>query len=312
MNEHALPFHVTAQQIRIFNAVCRHKSYTNAAEELDLSQPAVSVQVKRIEDNNEIKLVEFIGKKLFLTPAGEKMCQACDSILQQLQDLNENIKSEQTVVKGELKIAMVTPAKYFIPYVLKAFLNKYPEVHPNITVVNRRRILGELKNNQYHLSIMGRVPPELNLDAYPFFKNELVVVAPPNYKSPVKGQIPIVELADEKFMTREVGSGIRIAAEELFSQKGIRFQPYMELGSTEATKQAVMAGLGLAVVPRQAVRIEAKYDHLKILDVEGFPLNRDWYVAKPKDKVMLPPAQAFMDFLKEVDINRLLAMSDTR
>jgi DNA-binding transcriptional LysR family regulator len=207
---------------------------------------------------------------------------------------------------------MVTPAKYFIPHVLKAFLNQYPEVHPNITVVNRRRILGELKNNQYHLSIMGRVPQELQMNAYPFFKHELVVVAPLTYKPPCKGKIPITELAGEKFLTREAGSGIRIAAEEVFSQKGIRLQPYMELGSTEATKQAVMAGLGLAVVPRQAVRIEAKYHHLQILDVEGFPLNRDWYVATPKDKVMLPPAQAFMDFLKSVDINRLLAMSDTR
>ncbi len=157
--------HITAQQIRIFEAVSRHLSYTKAAEELNLSQPAVSVQVKRLEENNDVKLIEVIGKKLYLTSAGEHMFKTCTNILGELKDLTAYIRNEQDSIEGELKLAVVTPAKYFIPYVLKAFLNKYPDVTPSITVVNRRRILDELKQNQYHLTVMGRVPAELKMEA---------------------------------------------------------------------------------------------------------------------------------------------------
>lgn len=304
--------HITAQQIRIFEAVSRHLSYTKAAEELSLSQPAVSAQIKRLEENNDVKLIEVIGKKLFLTSAGEHMFKTCSHILEELKDLTAHIRSQQNKIEGELKLAVVTPAKYFIPYVLKAFLNRYPDVQPSITVVNRRRILDELKQNQYHLSIMGRVPPELKMEAFPFFKNELVIVAPPNHPLAKKGALSLDQLVNESFLMRESGSGIRIATEERFAEKGHEIRPYMELGSTEAIKQGVMAGLGISVMPRHAVRIEAKYGHLAILNVEGFPLSRDWYIAKMQDKVLMPPAVAFLDFLKEVDINRLLAMSDTR
>uniref|UniRef100_Q31IK1 Transcriptional regulator, LysR family n=1 Tax=Hydrogenovibrio crunogenus (strain DSM 25203 / XCL-2) TaxID=317025 RepID=Q31IK1_HYDCU len=304
--------HITAQQIRIFEAVSRNLSYTKAAAELNLSQPAVSVQVKRLEENNEIKLIEVIGKKLYLTSAGEHMFKTCTTILEELKTLNTNIKTDQNKIEGELKLAIVTPAKFFIPYVLKAFLNKYPDVIPSITVVNRRRILDELKQNQYHLSIMGRVPPELKMEAFPFFKNELIVAAPPNHPLAKHKQIPLSDLINENFLMREAGSGIRIATEERFAEEGYAIQPYMELGSTEAIKQGVMAGLGISVIARHAVRIEAKYDHLTVLDVQGFPLSRDWYIAKMQDKVLMPPAVAFLEFLKSVDINKLLAMSDTR
>ncbi len=304
--------HITAQQIRIFEAVSRHLSYTKAAEELNLSQPAVSVQVKRLEENNDVKLIEVIGKKLYLTSAGEHMFKTCTNILEELKDLTAYIRNEQDSVEGELKLAVVTPAKYFIPYVLKAFLNKYPDVIPSITVVNRRRILDELKRNQYHLTVMGRVPPELKMEAFPFFKNELVMIAPPNHPLAKNKQIPLSDIVNEKFLMRESGSGIRIALEERLAQENYVIQPYMELGSTESIKQGVMAGLGISVIPRHAVRIEAKYGHLTVLDVQGFPLSRDWYIAKMQDKVLMPPAVAFLDFLKSVDINKLLVMSDTR
>jgi len=303
---------VTAQQIRIFEAVARNQSYTKAAEELHLSQPAVSIQVKRLEDNNEIKLIEVVGKKLFLTRPGERMFKSCQRILDELQDLNAQIKSEQARVDGELKIAVVTPAKYFIPYILKAFLNRFPDVKPVITVINRRRILDELKQNQYDLSIMGRVPENLSMEAFSFFQNELVVAAPPKHRLSKEKKIPISDLVNEKFLMREKGSGIRDSAMALFAEHGVEIQPYMELGSTESTKQAVMAGLGISVLPKQAIRLETRYRHIDILDVEGFPLMRDWYVAKMTGKSLTPAAEAFLEFLKTVDINKLLVMSDTR
>lgn len=303
---------VTAQQIRIFEAVARNQSYTKAAEELHLSQPAVSIQVKRLEENNEVKLIEVVGKKLFLTRPGERMFKSCQRILEELQDLNAHIKSEQARVDGELKIAVVTPAKYFIPYILKAFLNRFPDVKPVITVINRRRILDELKQNQYDLSIMGRVPENLSMEAFAFFQNELVVAAPPKHRLSKEKKIPISDLVSEKFLMREKGSGIRDSAMALFAEHGLEIQPYMELGSTESTKQAVMAGLGISVLPKQAIRLETRYRHIDILDVEGFPLMRDWYVAKMTGKSLTPAAEAFLEFLKTVDINKLLVMSDTR
>ncbi|WP_028486811.1 LysR family transcriptional regulator [Thiomicrorhabdus chilensis] len=304
--------HITSQQIRIFEAVARNLSYTKAAEELGLSQPAVSIQMKRLEENNDVKFIEVIGKKLYLTRPGERMLKSCQRILDELHDLNGHIKSAQQKIEGELKIAVVTPAKYFMPYILKAFLNRYPDVRPAITVINRRRILDELKQNQYDLSIMGRVPEELKLDSFPFFQNELVVAAPAKHRLSKEKRIPISEIATERFLMREKGSGIRMSVEDRFAENGIIIEPYMELGSTESIKQAVMAGLGISVLPKQAIRIEAKHGHLDILDVEGFPVIRDWYVAKMKDKNLHPAAQAFVDFLNSIDIERLLAMSDTR
>ncbi len=304
--------HITAQQIRVFEAVARLQSYTKAAEELSLTQPAVSIQVKRLEENNDVKLVEVVGKKLYLTAAGERMYGSCKKILDELQELNVHIKSQQSKVDGELRIAVVTPAKYFMPYILKAFLNRFPDVKPMITVINRRRILDELKQNQYDLSIMGRVPEDLKMDAYPFFQNELVIAAPPKHRLSKEKKIPLAELANERFLMREKGSGIRDSVMERFEEDGIIIEPYMELGSTESIKQAVMAGLGISVLPKQAIRLETRYRHMDVLDVEGFPVTRDWYVAKMSKKSMVPAAEAFLDFLQSVDINKLLAMSDTR
>ncbi|MBF6058163.1 MULTISPECIES: LysR family transcriptional regulator [Thiomicrorhabdus] len=304
--------HITAQQIRIFEAVARLGSFTRAAEELNLSQPAVSIQVKRLEENNDVKLIEVVGKKLYLTPPGKQMFQSCQKILEELQELNVSIKSAQNNVEGELRMAVVTPAKYFMPYILKAFLNRFPDVRPSITVINRRRIIDELKNNQYDLSIMGRVPEELKMDAFPFFESELVVVAHPSHRLSKQKNIAIEDIANERFLMREVGSGIRSSVVEKFAEHDLHIEPYMELGSTESMKQAVMADLGISVLPKQAIRIEVKYGHLVILDVQEFPLIRNWYVARMKDKSLMPPSQAFLDFLQTVDIKKLLAMSDTR
>ena len=303
---------VTAQQIRIFEAVARNQSYTKAAEELSLTQPAVSIQVKRLEENNDVKLIEVVGKKLFLTRSGERMFKSCQRILDELKDLNADIKSEQKRVDGELKIAVVTPAKYFIPYILKAFLNRFPDVKPVITVINRRRILDELKQNQYDLSIMGRVPENLNMDSFAFFQSELVVVAPPKHPLSKEKKIPIQNIANERFLMREKGSGIRDSVMDRFAENGIHIEPYMELGSTESIKQAVMADLGISILPKQAIRLETRYRHIDVLDVVGFPVTRDWYVAKMSAKTPIPAAEAFLEFLKNVDINKLLVMSDTR
>lgn len=304
--------HLTAQQIRIFEAVARLKSVTKAAEELYLSQPAVSIQVKRIEENNDVKLIEMVGKKLFLTRSGEHMAKSCQKILEELRDLKLSIHSEKEDVSGELNIAVVTPAKYFMPYILKSFLMRYPDVIPRITVSNRSKILDDFKNNLIDIAVMGRVPSELKIEGHPFFKNELVFAAPPKHRLSKQSNIPLVELTKENIIYREQGSGTRMALEEALATQQIEVTPYMEMSSTESCKQAVMAGLGISILPKQAIRIEARYRHLEVLDVVGFPMLRDWYICNLQEKSLPPPAKEFIKFLQTVDINKLLSMSDVR
>ncbi|BBP44393.1 LysR family transcriptional regulator [Thiosulfativibrio zosterae] len=304
--------HLTAQQIRIFEAVARLKNITKAAEELHLSQPAVSIQLKRIEENNEVKLIEVVGKKLFLTRSGEHMYKSCQKILDELKELKLNISEEQGEVSGELNIAVVTPVKYFIAYILKHFLTRHPLVIPQITVLNRSNILAEFKNNAFDLAIIGRAPEEFKVESFPFCKNELVIAAPPKHPLSKKHNVTLEEIANERIIFRESGSGNRIAFEEVLASKGITVNPYMVMSSTESIKQAVMAGLGISILPKQAIRIEAKYRHLEILDVEGFPLMRDWYACQLPEKSLPLPAKEFVKFLKSVDIDKLLSMSDIR
>lgn len=304
--------HITAQQIRIFESVARNLSFTKAAQELHLTQPAVSIQMKRLEENNDLKLFEMVGKQLYLTQYGERLYESCRRILEELRDFNGFVQATQNKIEGELHLAIVTPAKYFMPYILKAFLNRYPDVKPVVTVINRRRILDEIQQNQYDLIVMGRVPEQLNISAIPFFENELVVVSPPKHPLVKEKNIPLEEIAQERFLMREAGSGIRDATEALFEQKGIELNPYMELGSTEAIKQAVMAGLGISILPQYAIRIEKRYRHLETLDVEGFPIKRTYYIARMNTKATTPITESFLDFVQSVDIPKLLAMSDTR
>ncbi|GAB6035240.1 LysR substrate-binding domain-containing protein [Galenea microaerophila] len=304
--------HITAQQIRIFESVARNLSYTKAAQELHLTQPAVSIQMKRLEENNEIKLFEMAGKQLTLTPYGKRLYQSCQRILEELKDFNSYVQATQNKIDSELRLAIVTPAKYFMPYILKAFLNRYPDVKPVVTVINRRRILDEIQKNQYDLIVMGRVPEQLNMSATSFYENGLVVVSPPKHRLVKEKSIPLEEIAQERFLMREPGSGVRDATEALFQQHNLELNPYMELGSTEAIKQAVMAGLGISILPQYAVRIEKRYRHLETLDVEGFPIKRTYYIARMNTKAPTPASEAFLDFVQSIDIPKLLAMSDTR
>jgi DNA-binding transcriptional LysR family regulator len=304
--------HITAQQIRIVAAVGKYLSYTQAAQHLHLSQPAVSIQIKRLEDTNDIRLFEKIGRKLYLTKLGDRVYESCCKILEELNELNGYIKSEHHEITGELNLAIVTPAKYFMPYILKAFLNRYPDVTPKITVINRQKILDDMKQNQFDLIVMGRAPESHNMKATPFYENNLVVVAPPLHPLRKEHNIPLIQLKDERFLMREEGSGIRDSVQNLFNEHNILLTPYMELSSTEAVKQAVMAGLGISVLPQYAIRIEKRYQHLEILNVASFPIKRQWFIAHMDNKALTPVAEAFLEFIHSIDIKKLLAMSDTR
>ncbi len=289
--------HVTLRQLQIFEAVVRLEGYTRAAEALHLTQPTVSMQVKKLGETIGHSLLEKVGKRLYPTPVGEEVHASARNILSAMVALGESAAALEGVVKGPLRIAVITTAKYFMPHLLGAFIKEYPEVTPMLKVTNRSRVLERLKSKEDDLLIMGLVPVELEVEAYPFIDNELVVVANPNHPLTEGHSITLRQLSEERFLVREAGSGTRLAVERLFAEQGLAIQPYMELGSSEAIKQAVMAGLGISVLSRHNLRLELAGDHVAILDVEGFPLFRRWYAVHLKGRKLSLVSQTFLDFL---------------
>ena len=288
---------VTLHQLRLFLSLGKHLSYTRVAEELHLTQPAVSIQIKRLEESVGLPLVEQMGKRIYLTEPGRELFEACREVLDRLRVLSEDMTGMEAGVKGPLNLAAITTAKYFMPHLLGAFLRDYPEVVPRLTITNQSRVVERLVENMDDLVIMGTLPESLELEAEYFLDNPLVVVAPPNHPLVGEKRIPLERIAAERFLSREPGSGTRAARIRLFAEHGLTIQPYMELGSSEAIKQGVMAGLGISVLSVHNLRLELESGLIAILDVEHFPLVRQWYAVHLKGKKLSNTTRKFLDFL---------------
>ncbi len=291
--------HATLQQLRLFEAVARHRSYTRAAEEVHLTQPAVSIQVKRLEENIGSPLFEMIGKKMHLTVAGQEVYEACTDVLQRLGDLEITLGNLSGEVAGPINVTVVSSAKYFLPYLLGNFMRRYPKVEPHLKVTNRANLLGRLDANEDDIYITGQIPVDMPVVEYPFLENVLVVVAHPHHQLANKKGLTLERLAEERFVGREPGSGTRKAVEELFRRRGLTVKPYIELSSSEAIKQGVMAGLGLAVLSLHSLSLELAAHKLVVLDVEEFPLRRRWYAVHRQGKQLSRAAQTFLDYLQQ-------------
>ncbi len=289
--------HVTLRQLQIFETVVRLGNYTRAAEALHLSQPTVSMQVKKLSETIGYPLLEKVGGHIHTTSVGHEVYSSAKDILNSMVSLGETTSALEGKVSGPLRLAVITTAKYFMPHLLGVFIAQYPEVKPVLKVTNRSRVLERLKSNEDDLLIMGQAPVELAVEAYPFVDNELVVVASPDHPLAQQSAITLEQLSKERFLVREAGSGTRLAIERLFADKGLEVQPYMELGSSEAIKQAVMAGLGISVLSRQNLRLELAGNHIALLDVRGFPLFYRWYAVHLKGKKLSLVARTFLDFL---------------
>ncbi|QKQ26942.1 LysR family transcriptional regulator [Candidatus Reidiella endopervernicosa] len=290
--------HATLQQLRLFEAVARHKSFTRAAEEIHLSQPAVSIQVKRLEENVGKALFEHVGRRITLTEVGRELYDASKDVLGRLAELDGAIDSLSGEVAGTLTVTAVTSAKYFLPHLLGAFLRRYPDVEPKLKVANRASLLERVGDNEDDLYVMGHVPDDLDVEAVPFLENVIAVVASPNHPLASKRKITLKQLTEERFLVRESGSGNRKVVEEFFEDQGLSINPYMELGSAEAIKQGVMAGLGISALSLHNLRLEIAAGQIKVLKVEGFPLRRRWNVIHRKEKNLSPAAQSFIEFLQ--------------
>ncbi len=289
--------HLTLQQLKLFEAVSRNGSYTRAAEELHLTQPAVSIQVKRLENQAGLPLFEQVGKKIFPTAAGDVMYKASLDILGRVEELKISLEEIEGTVKGPLQVSVVTTTKYFMPHLLGKFLQTYPDVEPKLKFTNRARVVERLITNEDDFVVMGQIPEDQKLETYPFLNNILCMVAPLTHPLAKKNNITLKELTSERFLEREAGSGTRLVFDRLLADNGLHIEPYMELGSSEAIKQGVMAGLGVAVLSLHAIRLELDAGKLIILDVNDFPLKRRWYAVHLKGKKLSLVARTFLDYI---------------
>lgn len=290
--------HITLRQMKVFEAVARHLSYSRAAETLHLSQPAVSMQIKQLEDSVGVPLLEQLGKKVFLTEAGREFQNTCRNISQQLIDA-EAMFTEFKGMSGKLTICVASTASYFTPYLLAEFCQRHPKAQVSLNVTNREILLQRLAHNEMDMAIMGRPPEELDLDATPFMENRLAIIAPVSHPLAQEHDIPMSRLAEETFLVREQGSGTRIAMERFFADKGIHLTTGTEMSTNEAIKQAVQANMGLGILSLHTVALELETARLIVLDVQYFPILRNWYVVHRKGKRLSAVAQAFKGFLLE-------------
>ncbi|MBZ4022678.1 LysR family transcriptional regulator [Rhodobacter sp. TJ_12] len=286
------------RQLQIFAAVARELSYTRAAEALNLTQPAVFTQVRSLEEQIGAALIERIGKQLYLTQAGEVVLASAREILGEMERMAARLAEVQGLSAGQLRLAAVSTAQYDAPALLGEFCRNHPGIEVALKVGNRGELLARFMANEDDLYILGTPPDEVEAEHFAFAKNPLVLVAPPDHPLANQRGIAPGRLVAEPFVMRETGSGTRIAAERFFAAQGWAPKVRLELGANAAIRQAVRAGLGIAVLSRSTVELELELGRLVALDVQGFPLDRAWHVAWPRGKRLSPAAAAFLAQLR--------------
>ena len=287
----------TFRQLQVFESIARVGSFTGAAKELHLTQPTISVQIKKLTDVVGLPLFEVMGKKVHLTAVGRQLLSTCNNIFQELDNFEMDMADVKGVKEGFLKLAGVTTVEYFAPRIIGGFCRKYPGIRVSLEVTNRRRVLERLNENLDDLYISGALEEDDSIEDTEFIENPLVILAAPDHPLADKKNIPIKSLVDEQFLMREAGCGTYYVLDKIVGQKGIQFKSSMELGSNEAIKQAVISGLGISMLSLYALTHELKTGELVILDVEGFPVRDVWHIIYPKGKKLSIVAQAFYDYL---------------
>jgi LysR family transcriptional regulator, low CO2-responsive transcriptional regulator len=289
---------VTFRQLKIFESVARHLSFTRASEELHLTQPAVSMQIKQLELAVGLPLFEQLGKKIFLTDAGREFDRYASAITAQLHELDQVVDEMKGLKRGRLTIAVASTANYFVPRLLATFCKRHGgAVSVSLDVTNRKQLLKGLMENRNDLVIMGQPPEGMDLVAEHFLENPLVVIAPPDHPLATEKRIPPERLREETFLVREQGSGTRSAMERYFAANDLRLVTPMEMSSNEAIKQGVEAGLGLGLVSLHTLAMELALAKLVVLDVIKFPIMRYWYIVYRGGKRLSLVAQGFREFV---------------
>ena len=299
--------HLTLRQLQCFSAVARRLSYTKAAEELHLTQPAVSMQIRQLEQQAGLALTEQFGKRVHLTEAGEEVFRYARSILQQVDELDVVLDRIKGLSGGRLKIAAISSANYFAPKLLGTFHERFPDINVSMEVTNQTEVLRRVLDNEVDMAIMGQPPKDSQVEAIAFMDNPLIIVAPPGHRLAKRKRIQLKELEKEEFLIREPGSGTRGAMERFFRQNKLKLRTGMGMGSLSSIKQGVQANLGLGLLQRDAVQVELQLGKLVELKVKGLPIWRKWYVVLHKAKRLSVAAEEFRSLLINEAVDLLQA-----
>lgn len=289
--------HATLRQLQVFEAIVRLGSFTRAAEELFLTQPTVSMQIRKLTEAIGLPLFEHVGRNVEPTEAGLELYDACKLMFESLANLEMKVSDLKGLKRGRLSLGVITTAEYVAPEILGEFSQLYPGIDLTLKVTNRESIIERMHANEDDLYIMGQAPKdELEVETYEFATNPLVVMAPRTHPLVGKTHIPLATIAEQPFIVREPGSGTRDITFRTLDAKGLRPNIRMELGSNEAIKHAIAAGLGLSVLSLHTLTLEGTAGPVAILDVEGFPIMRKWFIVYPKGKELSLVARTFLEF----------------
>lgn len=287
------------RRLQVFEAVARLQSFSRAAAELHLTQPAISMQVQQLEAEVGLPLYEQMGRRLDITPAGREIMACARALTQRLREAEELLAAMQGAGGGEISISAVSTAKYHVPMLLAEFRRKHPDVRVRLSVSNREQVVRDLTENSVDLAIMGTPPRGLDTIAVPFARHPIAIIAAPGHALARSRRLPLSRLAEETFLIRERGSGTRSAMERVFRERRFHPRETIEMSSNETIKQAVMAGMGVSFLSLHTVGLEVAAKRLVVLAVAGTPVMRHWYVIHRERKRLSPTAEAFKTFLIE-------------
>ncbi len=286
----------TLNQLLIFTHVARHGSITKAAEELHLTQPAVSIQLKNFQQQFDIPLTELVGRKIFITDFGREIVRAAEVIISEMEHIQFRSKLHKGILAGKIKISVVSTGKYIMPYFLSDFLKLHPNIELQMDVTNKSKVLENLEKNEVDFSLVSVIPENIGLEQLPLLKNKLVLVGKRNE---MKDQKPSIKLFNTlPLIFREPGSGTRHTVEAFLQKHNIRHIKSMELTSNEAVKQAVIAGLGYSILPLIGIKNELLLNQLEVIDVPKMKLESEWNLVWLKAKNLSPQAKSLLNYIE--------------
>ncbi|KRR25769.1 LysR family transcriptional regulator [Bradyrhizobium lablabi] len=288
---------LTIRQLRALAAVHGDRSVTAAAKRLHLTQPAVTLQIRNLQEIAGVPLIQRTNDGMLLTDAGREVLTLAERIDAAIADCETSLEMIAGKTAGRISIGAVSTAKYFVPFMISGFSKRHPNIDVTLSIGNRQEIGMALRGYDLDFAIMGRPPADIDMDVHPIGDHPHVIIAPTSHRLARKSRIALSELANETFLTREPGSGTRGLMEQLFETAGIRPNIGMAMSSNETIKQAVIAGLGIAFISAHTVATELDERRLVTLDVVGLPIVRQWFALSRKDKILLPPARAMLEFL---------------
>ncbi|MFN8777454.1 MAG: LysR substrate-binding domain-containing protein [Flavobacteriales bacterium] len=290
--------HYTLHQLQVFLQVTQSGSVTRAAEELHLSQPAVSIQLRNFQSQFDIPLTEIIGRKLYVTEFGREIADAAERILNEVYAINYKTMTYQGLLTGRLRISSVSTGKYIMPYYLSGFLQRHPGIELVMDVTNKSRVVESLRANESDFCLVSLLPEDLDVEALELLENKLCLVDGSNRKWGRRRQDPSV-METMTMLYREEGSGTRTSMEAFLRQHNVRVKRKLELTSNEAVKQAVIAGLGCSIMPMIGIRRELDLGELQVVPVLGLPIRTQWRLIWPRRKTLSPVASAFAAYLRD-------------